>query len=288
MTDTMSHGTLWIVATPIGSLDDLAPRGRGVLETVDVILAEDTRRTAKLLAHARVPAKGRLHSFHEHNERHKIDWVMSRLERGSDVALVSDAGTPSLSDPGYQLVREARTRGLEVRSVPGASAFTAALAAAGQPPLPAALVGFLPPKAGPRMRKIESLAGWDGTLVILLSPHRLARELADLASGLGGGREATLVAEISKRYERAVMAPLDQLARGEEAADPKGEYVIVIAPPPQPAAAAAATVSDARTEYDSAIAAGMDRRSALREAARTLGVSRRVVYSLLLDDETAE
>jgi 16S rRNA (cytidine1402-2'-O)-methyltransferase len=288
MSNQMSTGTLWIVATPIGSLEDLAPRARGVLDAVDLILAEDTRRTGKLLAHADVQARGRLESFHEHNEHAKTQRVVSELQQGSDVALVSDAGTPALSDPGFQLVREVRSAGLKVNSVPGASAFTAALAAAGQPPLPAVLVGFLPPKSGPRRKRIEELAGWQWTLVVFLSPHRLATELGDLAAGLGADRPATLMAEISKRYERGMMAGLGDLAAGSEAENPRGEYVLVVGPPAGDQTTGRPTAVEAKAAYDTAIAGGSDRPTALREAARALGVSRRELYSLLLDDENAE
>jgi 16S rRNA (cytidine1402-2'-O)-methyltransferase len=281
-------GILWIVATPIGTLEDLTPRARVVLEAVDVILAEDTRRTGKLLQRVEVEARGRLKSFHEHNERQRTDWVLERLENGGDVALVSDAGTPTLSDPGFQLVRAARTAGNRVLSVPGASAFTAALAASGQPPLPAALVGFLPPKRGARRRRIEELASWWGTLVVLLSPHRLATELEDLAAGLGTGREATLMAEISKKHERAVVAQLGRLVTCDEVSRPRGEYVVVIGPPRADDATDRPTTDDARAAYNAAIAGGMARPEALRAAARRLGVSRRELYSLLLDDEIVE
>jgi 16S rRNA (cytidine1402-2'-O)-methyltransferase len=281
-------GTLWIVATPIGTLEDLTPRARDVLEAVDVILAEDTRRTGKLLRRAEVQARGRLKSFHEHNERQRTDWILGRLEGGGEVALVSDAGTPTLSDPGFQLVRAARSAGIRVHSVPGASAFTAALAASGQPPLPAALVGFLPPKRGARRRRIEELASWWGTLVVLLSPHRLAAELEDLAGGLGARREATLMAEISKKHERAVVAELGRLVTCDEATQPRGEYVVVIGPPPEDDATHRPTTEDAREAYNAAIACGMDRPEALRAAARRLGLSRRELYSILLDDEIVE
>jgi 16S rRNA (cytidine1402-2'-O)-methyltransferase len=288
MVDALSPGILWIVATPIGSLEDLPPRARQVLGAVDLILAEDTRRTRKLLSHADIPSRGRLRSFHEHNERTKIEWVLSELEGGSDIALVSDAGTPALSDPGFQLVRAVRQSGREVRSVPGASAFSAALAAAGQPPLPAGLVGFLPAKSGPRRRRIAELECWQGTVVILLSPHRLARELGDLAAVLGPDREATLMAEISKRHERALMASLGDLAASREAGSPRGEYVVVIGPPVAEEPTDLPSPDAAKRAYDEAIADGSDRPSALRQASKRLGLSRRELYALLLDHETTD
>jgi 16S rRNA (cytidine1402-2'-O)-methyltransferase len=274
---------LWIVATPIGTLGDVSPRAREVLGRVDLILAEDTRRARRLLSHLEVPTRGRLQSLHEHNEEKKVPSLVARLREGSSIALISDAGTPVLSDPGYLLVRAVREEALPVCSVPGASAFTAALAAAGQPPLPATLCGFLPARAGPRRRRIAELDTAPWTLVILLSPHRLARELADLAEILGGGRRATLLAEISKRYERAVPAILSELAQGVEAETPRGEYVLVVAPRDE-RRDGEADPEVVRAEYRRAVADGMDRRDALRATAQRLCIHRRQVFDLLATD----
>ena len=273
-------GTLWIVATPIGTLGDLTPRAREILSTVDLILAEDTRRARRLLAYLEVSARGRLQSLHEHNEKQKVPELLAKLREGASVALISDAGTPVLSDPGYLLVRAARNEDLPVCSVPGASAFTTALAASGQPPLPATLCGFLPPRGGPRQRRIAELDAAPWTMVILLSPHRLARELADLAEVLGGERRATLLAELSKRYERAVQGTLSELARRAEEAKPRGEYVLVVAPRNQPAGDDSDPEA-VRAEYQRAIAEGMDRRRALRATAQRLGIPRRTVFDLV-------
>jgi len=277
-------GTLWIVATPIGSLEDLGPRARKVLAAVEIILAEDTRRTRTLLAHAGVAAGRRLRSFHDHNERQRLPWVIGELRHGRSVALVSDAGTPAISDPGFGLVREARAAGIRTCSVPGPSAFTAALAAAGQPPLPAVLAGFLPPQRAARRRRIADFAGWTDTMVVLLSPHRLAEELTDLAAGLGPQRPATLLAELSKLHERAVVGNLDELAHSRECGAPRGEYVVVIGPRAE-APARAATAAEVRQAYEAATARGLDRREALRATARRLGIGRREVFARLLEDE---
>jgi 16S rRNA (cytidine1402-2'-O)-methyltransferase len=218
--------------------------------------------------------------LHEHNEKQKVPSLLARLREGASVALVSDAGTPVLSDPGFLLVRSAREEALPVCSVPGASAFTTALAASGQPPLPATLCGFLPPRAGPRQRRIAELDVAPWTMVILLSPHRLARELADLAEVLGGERRATLLAELSKRYERAVQGTLSELAHRVEKEKPRGEYVLVVAPPDQDGGGE--TDPEAvRAEYQRAIAEGMDRRRALRATAQRLGIQRRRVFDLV-------
>ncbi len=274
-----AHGTLWLVATPIGTVDDLSPRARKVLAAADLVLAEDTRRTRALLGRLGIASGQRLLSLNEHNESRRLPGVLERLAGGASVALVSDAGMPVLSDPGFLLVREARARGHAVLSVPGPSAFTAALAASGQPPLPATLAGFLPPRPGPRRRALERLAAVPGTLVLLVSPHRLAAELADAAAVLGEDRPATLLAELSKLHERGTAATLGELARGPEAENPRGEYVLVVGPAEvrdrSPVAAEAAKA------YEQALAEGHPRPEALRRAARRLGIPRRRLYALL-------
>jgi 16S rRNA (cytidine1402-2'-O)-methyltransferase len=200
--------------------------------------------------------------------------------------LLSDAGTPVLSDPGFLLVRAARQQQLPVCSVPGPSAFTAALAAAGQPPLPAILVGFLPPRAGPRRRRLQELAPWRHTMVVFLSPHRLAVELADLAELLGEDRPATLLAELSKVHERGLMGTIGELAAADEAERPRGEYVLVIGPgDPGDDAASEVTPEQVRTTYDRAVAAGADRRGAMQRTAAALGISRRRVFDALVEVE---
>jgi 16S rRNA (cytidine1402-2'-O)-methyltransferase len=280
-------GTLWIVATPIGTLGDASPRVREVLSDVSVILAEDTRRARRLLSHLEVPTQGRLQSFHEHNEEKKVPALLARMREGGSIALMSDAGTPVLSDPGYVLVRSVREAGFRVCSVPGASAFSAALAAAGQPPLPATLCGFLPQRAGPRRRRVAELDTAPWTIVILLSPHRLARELADIVEVLGGERRATLLAEISKRYERAECGTLAELANGEEAENPRGEYVLVVTPRDE-GRDTAVEPEVVRAEYRRALAEGLDRRDALRAAGRRFGIPKRRVFDLLTSDSEAD
>jgi 16S rRNA (cytidine1402-2'-O)-methyltransferase len=276
-------GTLWIVATPIGTLADLGQRARQVLAEVDLILAEDTRRARRLLSFAEVAVRGRLRSLHEHNEARTVDRIIADLKGGRDAAVISDAGTPALSDPGFLVVRAARAQGLRVCSVPGASVFAAALAAAGQPPLPATLVGFLPARRGPRRRRIGELSEVPWTLVFLLSPHRLGHELEDLAEGLGAHRPATLLAEISKLHERGLSLALGELVTCTEVDHPRGEYVVVVGPKDETAAAAEwADEDQVRAAYEQALAAGNDRRQALKEVARQTGLRRREVYAVLL------
>ncbi len=282
------QGRLWIVATPIGTIEDLGVRAREVLRTADLILAEDTRRARGLLAHLGIRGGRRLRSLHEHNEAQRVGEVMAALEGGSSVALMSDAGTPVLSDPGFLVVRAARAARVSVASVPGASAFTAALAAAGLPPLPAALIGFLPAKAGPRRRKLAGLSAWHHTLVILLSPHRLRREMEDLAEVLGRERPAVLLAELSKLHERALAGSLGEIAASQEVEGPRGEYVVVVGPSATADGAAEddeTTVAAVRAAYREAVAAGSDRRAAIKEVAAALGLTRRRVFDSLKNSE---
>jgi 16S rRNA (cytidine1402-2'-O)-methyltransferase len=279
-------GTLWIVATPIGTMEDLGLRALEVLGGVDLILAEDTRRTRALLSHGGVRAGRRLRSFHLRNESRRTQDILAALADGRAVALVSDAGTPVLSDPGYLLVRAARERGIRVCSVPGASAFTAALAASGQPPLPAVLVGFLPAKRGPRRRRILDLVGWPHALVVLLSPHRLTEELSDLSDLLGGERPATLLAELSKVHERGLMATLAELASSDEAASARGEYALVVGPAPRQANShSEITADEVLSAYRARLAQGEVRREAIKSVAQELGIARRRVFDLLVDTE---
>jgi 16S rRNA (cytidine1402-2'-O)-methyltransferase len=278
-------GTLWIVATPIGTLGDFAPRAHDVLDEADLIFAEDTRRAGRLLSHIDVASGGRLRSLHEHNESDRLSLALATLTRGGSVVLMSDAGTPVLSDPGFLLVRAARQHGLRVATVPGPSSFTAAIAASGQPPLPATLVGFLPARSGARVRRIAELAEIPWTLVLLLSPHRLAAELEDLRRGLGGERPATLLAEISKLHERAVMGTLDELVTSEECLRPRGEYVIVVGPSPARKMDGGEDPAVIRRVYDAAVAGGLSRKEALKAVATELGIGRRVVFDCLVQDE---
>jgi 16S rRNA (cytidine1402-2'-O)-methyltransferase len=278
-TDSPRAGTLWLVATPIGTAGDLSPRARDVLAEADLVLAEDTRRLRSLLSRLDLTTGAKILSFNEHNEDKRLPAVLERLAAGGSVALVSDAGTPVLSDPGFPLVRAARSEGYAVLSVPGPSSFVAALAASGQPPLPATLAGFLPPRKAARRRALEALKAAPGTVVVLISPHRIGQELADAAEVLGGERPATLLAEIRKLHERAVMATLAELAGHPESENPRGEYILVVGPAEEEVADA--TPEEVRRLYDDAIAEGLGRPDALRRTARRLSLSRRAVYDLL-------
>ncbi len=274
----VAAGTLYVVATPIGTLDDLSPRAARVLAAVDCIIAEDTRQTRKILQ--RLAVTTRVRALHEHNERHLVPALVEELRQGKSLALVSDAGTPLLCDPGFRLVRACRDAAIPVLAVPGPSAITAALSVAGLPPYPFTFVGFLPATAVARRREVATLAEVPHTLVLFLSPHRLAAELAACAEGLGAERPAVLLAELSKLHERAERGSLGELAARAPAWTPRGEYTLVVAPPaaPPPPPVAPATAAAALAE---ALASGYPLAEARREAARRLGISRRALYELL-------
>lgn len=273
---TGAWGTLFVVATPIGTLADLTPRAKEVLGSVTVILAEDTRRTSKLLTAAGISTK--LLAFHEHNEQQLLPGVLDSLRAGANVALVSDAGTPLLCDPGYRLVRACRLKGIPVATVPGPSAVTAALSVAGLPPYPFTFLGFLPPKRQARKRYLRRFAELEHTLVVFLSPHRLAEELADCAEVLGGEREAALLAELSKLHERYDYGSLQALAAKTHFA--KGEFTLVVGPPPE-TPRKEPTPQEALDLVKHFQAQGLSPAEAKKLAAGQLGVSRRRLYELL-------
>jgi 16S rRNA (cytidine1402-2'-O)-methyltransferase len=225
-------GTLFVVSTPIGNLGDLSPRARETLASVDIVACEDTRHTGRLLAGLGIDK--RLTSLHEHNETRRVPGLIAALERGESVAVVSDAGTPLLSDPGFLLVREAAARGLEVRAVPGPSAVLAALAVSGLPPYPFTFAGFAPRKAGKRRSFLRSLGELGHTCVLFESPHRLAATLAAMAAELGD-RPLVLCREMTKLHEEILRGTAGEIAAAMAARESvKGEIVLVIAPAPHP------------------------------------------------------
>jgi 16S rRNA (cytidine1402-2'-O)-methyltransferase len=221
-------GTLFIVATPIGNLEDLSPRARQTLADVDLIAAEDTRHTGRLLSHFGV--KTRLLALHDHNEADRAQLLVDELQAGKSIALVSDAGTPLISDPGYRLVQAAHDAGVTVSPIPGPSALTAALSVAGLPTDRFCFEGFLPAKKEARRKRLAALASEQRTLVFYESVHRAEDCLQDLIEAFGGDRPASLCRELSKMHEQAVLATLaelhEQLAGGDITR--KGEFVIVV------------------------------------------------------------
>lgn len=225
---TESAGNLYVVATPIGNLADLSARARDVLGAADLVAAEDTRRAGKLMQHLGLDQ--RLVSLHEHNEQEQVDKLLADLEHGRSIALISDAGTPLISDPGLRLVAAAQAGGINVVSIPGPSAVTAALSVSGLATDRFAFEGFLPRKRQRRLARLETLKAESRTLVFFESVHRIAASFEDLIAVLGAGRQAALARELTKLHEQVVAAPLGDIAAALGDAVPLlGEFVIVVA-----------------------------------------------------------
>ncbi len=222
-------GTLYIVATPIGNLEDLSPRAQRILSSVDLILAEDTRHSARLLNAFDI--RTRTLAFHENNEDRLTGRIISRLAAGSSVALITDAGTPLISDPGFKLVRQAHAQNIPVSPVPGPAALIAALSAAGVAPGKFLFEGFAPARAEARRKRMAALAGAAHTLVFYEAPHRIKAFLADAATIFGPGREASIARELTKKFETIRQGTLGGLIEWMEQ-DPdqgRGEFVVIIA-----------------------------------------------------------
>lgn len=272
-------GVLLVVATPIGNLGDLSPRAADSLRDADLVLAEDTRRTGRLLEHvgSRVPQR----SLHEHNEAERVAEVVASLRAGQRIVLVSDAGTPAISDPGYRLVAACVAAGVRVEPIPGPSAALAALVASGLPTDRVVFEGFLPRKGAARRARLAELASEPRTIVLFVSPHRATADLEDLADALGRDRRAALGRELTKLHEEVVHGDLGALV--ERAADGfRGELTIVIAGAPVAAERTpepAEVVDDVRR----LVAEGMRTKDAVAEVAVAVGLPKRAVYQAVLD-----
>ena len=224
----VAPATLYVVATPIGNLADLSPRAQEVLRSVAAICAEDTRHTGQLLSHFSISKP--LVALHDHNEEAMAERVVARLLGGESLAVVSDAGTPLVSDPGFRLVRAARAAGVKVSPVPGACAAIAALSVAGLPSDRFVFEGFLPAKSAARRERLHKLVGETGTLVFYESSHRIAESLADMAAAFGGERPAVVARELTKLFETVLDGTLAQLHAAVQADDNqrKGEFVVMV------------------------------------------------------------
>jgi 16S rRNA (cytidine1402-2'-O)-methyltransferase len=273
----MAAGRMWVIATPIGNLDDLSPRAAEVLRTVDIVAAEDTRHSAPLLA--RAGSRARTVALHEHNEREEAERIVEAVLEGRNVALISDAGTPLISDPGYRLVRAVRAAGATVSPVPGPCAAIAALSVAGLPSDRFVFEGFLPPKAAARRERLRALATDKRTLVLYESSHRIVESLADAVLAFGAVREAVLARELTKVYETIIAAPLGELA-GRVAADAnqqRGEFVVLIAGAAD--ADADETLAEGRRVF-ALLREELAPARAARLAAAITGASRKALYHL--------
>ena len=273
------RGRLFVVATPIGNLDDISARALRVLADVASVAAEDTRHSGRLLAHFNIDTP--LVSLHDHNERAKTDVLIERLGQGQDIALVSDAGTPVVSDPGYYLVRQVRAAGFDVIPIPGACAAIAALSASGLASDRFAFEGFPPARASARRDYFAGLAREPRTLVFYESPHRILDSLADMVANFGAAREAVVAREITKRFEDIRSGHLGELVTHYRAHAPQcaGEFVVLIAG--QPADTLRDIDVDAARVLD-ILAAELPVKQAASLAARITGLKKNVLYQRLV------
>lgn len=279
-------GSLFIVATPIGNLGDITERAITVLTQVALILAEDTRHARKLLSHFGISTKTR--SLHQHNEAAQTPKLIARLQAGEDIALVSDAGTPLISDPGFRLVNAARIQGIIVSPIPGACALTAALCASGLATERFCFEGFLPAKSPARRQRLQNLRNENRTLIFYESNHRIIASLEAMAKSFGADRVATIAREISKKFETFYFGNLASLLEQvqQNPHHQKGEFVVVVS-------ASARTDSEAARDADwdganqllKRLLAELPIKTACKIAANTFGVSRNKLYRMALEDK---
>ena len=272
-------GVLYIVATPIGNLDDISLRAIDILKQVDVIAAEDTRHSIRLLNHLGI--RNKLMSLHEHNERDRIDGIVEDLKQGNNIALISDAGTPLISDPGYPLVKAVQDAGLRVSPIPGASSIIAALSAAGMPTDPFTFYGFLSQKNSERLTKLSALKQQNGTLVFLESTHRIERLLEQL-SELFGDNRIVVAKELTKSFERFLSGTPTEilLLMQQEPALKKGEFVVLI---DNPVTITEKSLSDEDIEILSLLLKELPLKKAVQLSARISGKKKNDIYQQALE-----
>jgi 16S rRNA (cytidine1402-2'-O)-methyltransferase len=271
-------GTLYVVGTPIGNLEDITFRAVRILQTVDLIAAEDTRHTGKLLQHFQVQTPQI--SYHEHNRNSRIPELLAHLTNQKAIALVSDAGMPGISDPGYELVKACIAAKIKVVPIPGASAAITALSAAGLPTDKFIFEGFLPAKSQQRREHLASLQTESRTLIFYESPHRLRDTLTDLEAVLGNDRQIVLARELTKLYEEFWRGSIGEAIAHHNQREPQGEYTLLIAgvPPSQPQL----TEAELKNELLALIKQGISRSQASRQLAEATAISRRHLYQLAL------
>ncbi|MEM9949497.1 MAG: 16S rRNA (cytidine(1402)-2'-O)-methyltransferase [Cyanobacteria bacterium P01_D01_bin.36] len=277
--EPLAPRTLYLVGTPIGNLEDITFRALRILKQADVIAAEDTRHTGKLLQHFQI--KTPQISYHDHNTQQRIPQLIARLEQGDAIALVTDAGMPGISDPGYELVCTCVEAGITVVPIPGPSAVVAAVAAAGLPCDRFTFEGFLPVKGKSRKARIEALKTEERTAVFYESPHRILKTLREMEVTLGGERKVAIARELTKRYEEFWRGTiLDAIAHYKTTA-PKGEFTLLIAPAP-PLSRTLST-EEIIAELKDLLAQGRSRTEASRLLAKRTDQSKREIYQLSLD-----
>src|SRR5882757_4600357 len=268
-------GCLYLVATPIGNLEDITLRAIRILKEADIIACEDTRQTQKLLQHYGI--RKEMVSYHEHNELTRSPELVIELEQGAKAALVSDAGTPVVSDPGHRLVSLCLRHHIPVIPIPGPSAFVAALAASGLPTEEFLFVGFLPSRAGARRKALENLKSEPRTIVLYEAPHRLVETLADAAAVMGP-RPAVVAREITKIHEEFLRGNLDELRDAGQKRAPRGEITLLIGPSTGVQQTLDPTVSLKQRVSQLEAESGLDRKAALKQAARERGLGKREAY----------
>lgn len=273
---------LYLVATPIGNLEDITLRALRILREADVIACEDTRHTGRMLQHFGISKP--LVSYHEHNECERALELVERMTKGASVALVSDAGTPGISDPAYRIVTAAIEQGIAVVPIPGPAALISALIASGLPTDAFLFAGFLPPKQQARRARLEELQSQRATLVLYEAPHRLRETLAD-AFAILGARQAVVARELTKLYEEFVRGTLGELVECFAAQEPRGELVLVIAGWRADNAATGVTGSITGQIEELMRELELSRNDALKQAARLRGISKNEAYQLLLEEK---
>jgi len=277
-------GTLYVVATPIGNLQDLTLRAAEVLGRVELVACEDTRHTGKLLHHHGI--KTRTVSCHEHNERERVPQLLKHLKEGADLAIVTDAGTPGLSDPGFRLVRAARAEGVRVETVPGPSAVVAALSVSGLPTDAFTFIGFLPARKSARHKALLGLAAEPRTLVFYEAPHRLQAALEDMVEVLGGDRPCFLARELTKIHEEHLEGTLREMAlRFAGLEQVKGEVTLVVGGPAGEAGAAASVTEMAAAVVRVQEKEGISKMDAIKSVAHRMHLPKSAVYDAVLEEE---
>lgn len=287
--ETLGHGVLYLCATPIGNLEDITIRLLKTLRKVDLIAAEDTRHTRKLTTHFHIRTP--LTSYHEHNKKTKGPQLVEELLVGKNIALVSDAGMPGISDPGQDLVKLAVEAGVQVIPIPGPSAGVTALVVSGLPTDKFVFEGFLPNRAKERLNRLEALVEESRTMIFYEAPHRLGKTLAAMTASLGN-REVAIVRELTKRHEEILRGTLEELVAHYELTEPRGEFCMVVAGKAKyPSEKGSQQQLEASTPQDPKIlvaqlvAQGVVKKDAIKEVAKTLGVPKRDVYQAVIVEE---